>query len=81
MRTTVKIDDRLLAEAKIQAANSGRTLNAIIEDALRAALVRRSQGGERRIVKLPSFAGSRVMPGIDLDDSSALLERMEGPES
>jgi len=78
MRTTVKIDDQLLAEAKIQAAKSGRTLDAIIEDALRGALSQRQRGDNRRTVDLPTFSGSRLLPVVDLDDSAALLERMEG---
>ena len=41
MRTTVKIDDRLLVEAKTRAARSGRTLNQVVEDALREAFARR----------------------------------------
>lgn len=81
MRTTIKIDDRVLAEAKVQAANSGRTLNAVIEDALREALARRHRGYERRAVELPTFRGSRLVPGVDLDDSAALLDRMEGTAS
>lgn len=81
MRTTIRIDDRLLAEAKVQAANSGRTLNAVIEDALREALARRHHGDERRAVELPTFRGSRLSPGVDLDDSAALLDRMEGTAS
>ena len=81
MRTTVKIDDQLLAEAKSQAAKSGRTLNAVIEDALRASLAQRKRGDDRRIADLPTFPGSRLLPGVDLDDSAALLERMEGTES
>ena len=81
MRTTVKIDDRLLAEAKSLAARSGRTLNAVIEDALRSALAKRGRGQRREIVELPTFIGSRLMPGVDLDDSAALLDRMEGAGS
>lgn len=81
MRTTVKIDDRLLAEAKARAATSGRTLNAVVEDALREALSRRrrTEGGGR--VELPTFPGGRLVPGVDLDDSAALLEQMEGTGS
>ena len=81
MRTTMKIDDRLLAEAKSRAARSGRTLNAVIEDALRAALAKPGRGRPQEIVELPSFSGSRLLPGVDLDDSAALLDRMEGIES
>jgi Arc/MetJ family transcription regulator len=78
MRTTIKIDDRLLAEAKARAARSGRTLNAVVEDALRAALARREEHGDRIALALPTFAGSRLLPGADLDDSAGLLDRMEG---
>lgn len=81
MRTTIKIDDQLLAEAKAQAVRSGRTLNAVVEDALREALARRDRSGPRASVELPTFPGSRLRPGIDLDDSAALLDRMEGIDS
>lgn len=81
MRTTIKIDDQLLAAAKAQAATSGRTLNAVVEDALRAALVRRDRPDRQRTVGLPTFRGGRLRPGVDLDDSAALLDRMEGTES
>jgi hypothetical protein len=81
MRTTIKIDDRLLAEAKARAAASGRTLNAVVEDALREALSRRGRAGRGRCVELPTFPGGRLLPGVDLDDSASLLEQMEGPGS
>jgi Arc/MetJ family transcription regulator len=80
MRTTIKIDDELLAAAKARAASSGRTLNAVVEDALREAIARRRQETERR-ADLPTFPGSRLLPGVDLDDSAALLEQMEGARS
>jgi len=76
MRTTVRIDDRLLVEAKTRAASSGRTLNQVVEDALREAFARR-EGAARR-VELPVFRSTRVMPGVDLDDHAALLDLMDG---
>ena len=76
MRTTVRIDDRLLVEAKTRAAMSGRTLNELIEDALREAFARRDRAGLR--VELPVFRSARVMPGVDLDDGAALLDLMDG---
>jgi predicted HicB family RNase H-like nuclease len=36
MRTTIRLDDHLHAEAKQRAARSGLTLTAVIEQALRA---------------------------------------------
>ena len=80
MRTTIKIDDALLAKAKRQAAERGSTLNAIVEDALRESFARREATGNER-TKLPVFRGSRLQPGVDLDDSSALLDLMERGES
>jgi hypothetical protein len=80
VRTTVRIDDRLLAEAKAHAARSGRTLAAVIEDALREALARRDRRGEAQPPELPVSAGGRLRPGVDLDDSAALLDVMEGAE-
>jgi hypothetical protein len=80
LRTTIRIDDRLLAEAKAQAARSGRTLAAVVEDALRAALARREPRGLDRPPRLPISRGGRLQPGVDLDDSAALLDLMEGAE-
>ncbi|HEV8599241.1 MAG TPA: YlcI/YnfO family protein [Gemmatimonadales bacterium] len=75
MRTTIRLDDGLLRRAKAQAAASGRSLNDFIADAVRAALaLRASRGGA---VELPTFRGLGFQPGIDLDDSAALLDVME----
>jgi hypothetical protein len=80
VRTTIKIDDALLAEAKTRAADSGRTLNALVEDALRESFARRLVAGPVARPKLPLFRGGRLVPGVDLDDSAALLEQMERAE-
>jgi hypothetical protein len=77
MRTTIRLDDHLLREAKAVAAASGRTLTELIEDALREALARRQQGTGRARLVLRSFKGSGLRPGVDLDDSAALHELMD----
>jgi hypothetical protein len=76
MRTTIRLDDHLLAEAKQRAARSGLTLTAVIEQALRESFSRRERR-ERPPVKLPSWGEGWILPGVDLDDSAALLELME----
>lgn len=76
MRTTITIDDALLAEAKVIAARSGRTLNAVVEDALRVALAQRRAASTRPPVTLPTFSG-RLQPGVNLDSNSDLLDFME----
>ena len=77
MRTTIQIDDHLFAELKGIAADTGRTLAAVIQDALRESLSRR-RATERPAVDLPLFHGTGVMPGVDLKDSGSLYDLMEG---
>ncbi len=77
MRTTVRLHEPLLAEAKKYAAETG-TLTAVIEDALREMLARQKQLTNRRRVRLPTFRGGKLQPGVDLEHTSALLDLMEG---
>ena len=67
---------RHLAEAKQVAARTGRSLTAVVEDALRESLHRRHPTA-RRAVDLPVFGEGGVQPGVDLDDSADLLALME----
>jgi hypothetical protein len=76
MRTTVSLDDDLLAEAKQVAARTGRSVSAVVEDALRESL-RRRRHTTRRAVELPVFGEGGTQPGVDLDDTAALLDLME----
>jgi hypothetical protein len=75
MRTTIRLDDTLLRRAKAQAAAAGRTLNDFIADAVRTAVAARP--GAAHAVALPTFKGRGLQPGVDLDDSSALVDEME----
>jgi hypothetical protein len=78
MRTTIRLDDELLASAKRAAVERGTTLTAVIEDALRRAL-RPGPRGPRRPVSLPTFRGDGLQPGVDLDDTASLLDLMDEP--
>lgn len=75
MRTTIRLDDALLRRAKAAAAMSGRSLNDLIADALRASLATRPARG--RVAELPVFSGNGLQPGVDLDDNAALLDLMD----
>jgi hypothetical protein len=77
MRTTIRLDPQLLAEAKKLAAESQRTLTSVIEDALREMLSRRRTATERPPVHLTVVDGDGLQPGVDLDDTAALLDLME----
>jgi hypothetical protein len=77
MRTTIRLDDQLLAAAKQAAARSGRTLTAVIEDALRQALAEAKRSKRTAPERLPTFRGEGLQPGVDLDDTAALLGLMD----
>jgi hypothetical protein len=51
-RTTVRIDETLLNEAKAYAARNGRSLNSVMEDALRQLMNRSTEVAERPRVDL-----------------------------
>lgn len=76
MRTTIRLDDELLARAKHEAIERGTTLTAVIEEALRRALAT-PHDTVGAPVALPTFRGDGLQPGVDLDDSDALLDLLE----
>ena len=79
MRTTIRLGDALLREAKREAARSGITLTAIIEESLRERLARSAATTEPRAhTRLATSGSGGLRPGIDLDDSAALLDVMDG---
>ncbi len=75
----MRLPEDLLDRAKKAAAESERTLTEFIEDALRAALVPPAVKA-RECVELPTFGRDGLMPGVDLDDSAALLDLLENVE-
>jgi hypothetical protein len=80
MRTTIRIDDQLLREIKQLAARRGKSLTSIIEDALRESLARQHEAGQRETTRLITFSGKGLLPGVDLEDSAALLDLMESSD-
>lgn len=76
MRTTVNLPDSLLVQARRRAAETGRTLTAFVADAVRESLGRRRDGQGQPPVRLTTFRGSGLQPGVDLDDSAALEDLM-----
>ena len=80
MRTTIRIEEQLLKEAKQLAARRGKSLTSVIEDALRESLARQLDSGKRETVRLITFSGKGLLPGVDLDDSASLLDLMESSD-
>ena len=78
MRTTIRINDELIRKAKIRAAETDRTLTEVIEDALRKEIDETGTGIESQQVSIPTAGAGGVLPGVDLDDTSSLVDRMDG---
>jgi hypothetical protein len=79
VRTTVRLDDALLERAKRVAERRGQTLTALIESGLRLVLANPEKRQRTSRVQIPvSREGGGTLPGIDLDDSAALLDIIEG---
>jgi hypothetical protein len=77
VRTTVRLDEDLLAAAKQRAAANHTTLTSLIEDSLRQTLALRPAGRSERLT-LESFGVGGTLAGVDLDDSASLRDRMDG---
>lgn len=76
VRTTVAIDDRLLAAAKRRARQRGLTLGQLVEEALRAELAGIPAEAERP--SIPVFiGGTGLRPGIDATSNRALYEALD----
>ncbi len=76
MRTTVSIDDRLLAEARRRARQDGLTLGELVEAALRREMARPAGSVER--LPVPVYHGwGGPHPGVDLTSNRALAELLD----
>ena len=68
-----------MEQAKREAERRGETLTALIEQGLRLVLAQARTQRQKEPVTLPvSVVGGGVLPGVDLNDTTALLDIMEG---
>jgi hypothetical protein len=79
MRTTINLPDELILQAKRAALESDTTLTEVIANALRESLAKPPRKKAKRAFKIFASGRGGVLPGVDLDDTSALLDLMDGP--
>ena len=80
MRTTIRIDDALYREVKERAARSGRTVAAVLEDAVRRGLSPVDDVTRSRFAVQASGSGG-LRPGVDLASNAAVSDVMEEGDS
>jgi hypothetical protein len=78
MRTTINLPDDLILRAKKAALDADTTLTEIIANALREALAKRRHKRATREFKIVASGRGGVFPGVDLDNTSDLLDIMDG---
>ena len=78
MRTTIRLNDGLLSQAKRYAARIGLTLTALIEESLRQRL-EKGDCSRREPVRLLTAGEDGVHPGIDMDSSASVMDAMDPP--
>jgi hypothetical protein len=77
VRTTVRLDDELYRQVKMNAARTGRTIADVIEDALRTSLTKSDPEVSRPLPALPTFGQRGPLPGVDLTSNAAALDSMD----
>lgn len=80
MRTTVNLNEQLLLKVRESALARNISMTALVEEALREKLARLGTGTERPPYRATTFRGDGLQAGVDLDDSAALLDRLENEE-
>src|SRR5271169_1884199 len=71
-RTTVRIDDELLAELKALAARQHRTLNSVMEEAFRRMITAAKEQEQRPRVELPTW-GNPGDPHLSWEEIKELI--------
>lgn len=81
MRTTLNIDDSLYRRVKAEAALRGCSVTSLLEEALRRALA--AADASAPVLEMPvstksgGLSAEFAASGIDLDDTSSVLEYLE----
>ncbi len=74
MRTTITIDDGLLAAIKRRAAEAGSTISRLIGDSLRLTIHDQPQDQNRESFELVTYGRGGRFSSHNIDKASALLE-------
>ena len=77
MQTTIQLDETLLDQATKLAREKGCDLSHLIEETLRDKIAPMPPVARPPFLRLTTVGGQGVRPGVDLNNSTALLTLME----
>ena len=75
-KTTLNIDDTVMARLRRESVRQGRTMSELVEAALRLLFQSGRNQSKSKLVPLPRFRGGRHL--VDIADRDALYKAMEG---
>jgi hypothetical protein len=81
MRIAIYLTKDLIQDAEKAAVEQHATLSAFVGDAIRLALDRRRRAQSDRKFKITTYGEGGVLPGVDLSNTSALLDIMDDIEN
>ncbi|CAN5607301.1 hypothetical protein BH20VER3_BH20VER3_19990 [soil metagenome] len=76
LKTTLNIDDTVMARLRREAARQNRTMSELVEAALRLLFHSGQRPRKKKLPPLPTFHGGK--PLVDIADRDALYDVMEG---
>ena len=76
VKTTLNLNERLLARAKALALREGTTLTAIVEESLQARLAPRSKLSKPVALVIPTVKGT-APPNVDISDREGLFDALD----
>ena len=77
MQTTIQLDETLLDQATKLAQAKGCDLSRLIEETLRDKIAPKQPAARQSFFRLTTVGGQGIRPGVDLNNSTALLALMD----
>jgi hypothetical protein len=79
LRTTIRLEESLLEQAKAEAARRNTTLTSLIEEGLHRVIKDAYKPVRRKKVVLPvSKRTGGTLPGVDINNSAELWDILDG---
>jgi Ribbon-helix-helix protein, copG family len=79
MRTTLTLDDDVVAKLKAETRRSGRSLKEVVNEYLRLGLHAKKPQAPHKPFRVAARDLGALRPGLRLDNVGDLLEQLEGP--